>query len=40
MQTEMTVDVYDFGPRVQVDAPPSHEVFDATALAGPIGQGG
>jgi hypothetical protein len=40
MHTEMTMDLYDFGPRIQVDAPPPGEVFDATALAGVGGPSG
>jgi hypothetical protein len=39
MHTEMTMELYDFGPRIEVDAPPEEEVFDATALAG-AGPGG
>lgn len=39
METELTMDLYDFGPRVEVDPPPSNKVFDATALAG-MEQGG
>jgi predicted small lipoprotein YifL len=40
VQMDMTMDLYDFGPRIQVDVPSPDEVFDATALVGPIGQGG
>jgi hypothetical protein len=39
METKLTMDLYDFGPRVEVDPPPSNKVFDATALAG-MKQGG
>lgn len=39
MQTEMTMELHDFGPRIDVEAPPEDEVFDATALAG-AGPGG
>lgn len=34
MQTEITMDLFGFGPRVQVDAPPADDVVDATELAG------
>jgi hypothetical protein len=34
MEMEMAMDLFDFGPRIHVEAPPPGEVFDATALAG------
>ena len=40
VSTAVTLDLSDFGTQVSVTAPPADQVFDATALAGQMSQGG